>query len=85
MATRATGCLYQRQLKKDSDVQVRSSNLREFWFDARHLMNELADLFGAAVVIAAPEGIGFVVIAGDDIIDCEQAVGHATILDSRTS
>jgi hypothetical protein len=66
-------------------VQVRSSDLYEFWFDARHLMNDLADLLGAAVVISAPGGTGFAVIAGDDIIDCEQAVGHATILDSRTS
>ena len=48
-------------------------------------MNELADRLGAAVVIADPKGSGFAVIAGDDIIDCEQAVGHATILDSRIS
>jgi hypothetical protein len=72
-------------LEKESDVRVRSSDLFEFWIDARHLMNELADLLGAAVVVAGPEGAGFAVIAGDDIIDCEQAVGHAKILESRTS
>jgi hypothetical protein len=48
-------------------------------------MNELADLLGAAVVIAAPGGTGFAVIAGENIIECEKDAGHAAILDSRTS
>lgn len=46
-------------------------------------MNELADLRGAALIISAPASAGFVVIAGDDLIDCERAVGDLEILDSR--
>lgn len=64
-------------------MQGRSSDVNEFWLDATHLMNELADLLGAAVVVAAPGGTGFVVIAGEDVIDCERAVGRREVLDSR--
>lgn len=48
-------------------MQVRSSDFNVFWLDARHLMG----------------GTGFVVIAGEDLIDCERVVGRREILDSR--
>jgi len=63
-------------------MDVRTSAVTEFWLDARH-MNELADLMGAAVTAAGPRGAGFVVVAADDLLDCERAVGRREILDSR--
>ena len=67
----------------NSFALVTTSTVNEFWMDGRHLMNELADLRGAALIISAPASAGFVVIAGDDLIDCERAVGDLEILDSR--
>jgi len=64
-------------------MPLRTSDFTEFWLDARHLMNELADLWGAAVTVAGPGGEGFVVVAADDLLDCERAVRPCEILDSR--
>ena len=51
--------------------------------DTRHLMNELSERWGAAVVVAVREGTGFLVLAGNDLESCEQAAGQREILDSR--
>jgi hypothetical protein len=64
-------------------VPLRTSDVTEFWLDARHLMNELADLWGAALTFAGPQGAGFVVVAADDLLECERAVRLCEILDSR--
>ena len=62
---------------------VTTSTVNEFWMDARYLMNELANLRGATLIMSAPRNADFVVIANDDLIDCERAVGDREILDSR--
>ena len=64
-------------------MDVRTSDVTMFWLDARHLMNELADLWGAAVTVTGPGAAGFVVVAADDLLDCERAVPCHEILDSR--
>jgi len=46
-------------------------------------MNELADKWGAALIIGGTEGSGFVVIAADDLLACERVAGEIKILDSR--
>jgi hypothetical protein len=46
-------------------------------------MNELADLAGAALVVAASGDEGFIVIAGEDLADCERGAHGREILDSR--
>ena len=64
-------------------MQGRASDVEEFWLDARHLMNDLADRWGAALVVAAPAASGFVVIAAEDVLECERVAGRREILDSR--
>jgi len=46
-------------------------------------MNEFADRWGAALIIGGAEGSGFVVIAADDLLECERVAGEMKILDSR--
>jgi len=51
--------------------------------DAKHLMNELADMVGAALIIPGPGAASFDVIAREDLGDCEREAIDCEILDSR--
>jgi hypothetical protein len=74
-------------LIRDGELELNpavfAAEVEAFWLDARHLMNDLSDRCGAALVVAAPAGSGFVVIAADDLLECERVAGRREILDSR--
>lgn len=62
-------------------MQILSRNALEFWVDARHMMNDMSERQGAAIVIAAPEGVGFV--AEEHLEECERVIAAAKILHSQ--
>ena len=84
VSTRNTACLSGvSKILPEFNMQGRASGVEEFWLDARHLMNDLANQWGAAVVVAAPAASGFVVIGAADLLECERVASQREILDSR--